>query len=88
MSNAGISEQIILKRAGRRKNVRHGGTLCCKCYVAPPALGQRYCRKCHNTAQLASYHRKQARLKALEDQQSKGIDNGQAKGPGRGNEAS
>lgn len=60
-----IEQQIALKRAGRRKLVRHGGTLCSCCYISPPASGQRYCAECHRKAASASYRRKQEELKRL-----------------------
>lgn len=46
--SAKITAQIELKLAGRRKTVRHGGTLCSKCLVNPPRQNQRYCRDCKN----------------------------------------
>lgn len=63
-SKDAVARQIAAKRAGWRKNIFHGGTLCSKCLAAPPRHGQRYCLPCHNTSALASYHRKQAELKA------------------------
>lgn len=43
---------------GQRKYVRHGGTLCSKCYSAPPAgKNQRYCKKCHCDASKATKDR-------------------------------
>lgn len=43
-----IDMQIALKRAGRRKLVRHGRTLCSKCLDAPPTAYHRCCRPCKN----------------------------------------
>lgn len=60
-----IAKQVEQKRAGRRKHVRHGGTLCSKCLEAPPAPRQRYCVPCHNAAQSASYHRRKGELSRL-----------------------
>lgn len=58
-----VAAQIEQKQAGRRKNIRHGGTLCSKCLVNPPsAKNQRYCKPCHNEAVKASYRRKQDEL--------------------------
>lgn len=31
-----IAQQIEQKRQGKRKHVRHGGTLCCHCLKRPP----------------------------------------------------
>jgi hypothetical protein len=56
-----ISAQIEMVRAGRRTKVFHGGTLCSKCYAAPPAKSQRYCSKCHVNAVMASRARTLAR---------------------------
>lgn len=44
---ANLNAQIQMKRAGRRKHVFHGGTLCSKCLEQPPTMGQRYCRGCN-----------------------------------------
>jgi len=60
-----IAQQIEMKRAGRRKHVHHGGTVCSGCYAEPPLPGQRYGKNCRNKASLASYYRKQDELKRL-----------------------
>lgn len=49
------------KAKGQRIYVRHRGTLCSKCYAAPPAKNQRYCSKCHVNAVMASRARTLAR---------------------------
>lgn len=84
-----IEHQVALKLAGRRKLVRHGGTLCSGCYQEPPLPGQRYGARCHRTAVQKSYYKKQKRLKALEEQQklSRGVDDDhQSEGPRCGDE--
>lgn len=48
-----IAAQIEQKAAGRRKRVRHGGTLCSSCYAEPPRQGQRYCLSCHSKRETA-----------------------------------
>lgn len=55
-----IAAQIEQKRAGRRKLVRHGGTLCSKCLEVPPTKGQKYCPACHAAYEKA----RRASLKA------------------------
>jgi hypothetical protein len=67
-----IEAQIEAKRAGRRKNVFHGGALCSGCYSEPPKPGQRYGAECHRKAARASYHRKQEELKRLRALVNKG----------------
>jgi hypothetical protein len=57
--------QIALKRAGRRKLVRHGGTLCSGCYAEPPAPGQRYGKRCHAAREKARRAAAAAELKRL-----------------------
>jgi hypothetical protein len=79
-----IAAQIEERRAGRRKFIHHGGTLCSKCLERPPTSGQRYCNPCHaeaNRASRARLSRELKRLRALEQKQqlSKGKDNGQSK---------
>lgn len=46
--SANITAQIEMKIAGRRKQVRHGGTLCSKCLINSPRPKARYCRTCKN----------------------------------------
>lgn len=42
-----VAAQIEQRRAGRRKLVFHGGTLCSHCLDNAPRPGQRTCSKCH-----------------------------------------
>jgi hypothetical protein len=42
-----VARQIEARRAGRRKNVRHGGALCSRCLAVPPRHGQGNCKACH-----------------------------------------
>lgn len=46
-----IAQQIAQRREGRRRNVRHGGALCCTCLENPPRKGGRDCLCCHKAAQ-------------------------------------
>jgi hypothetical protein len=69
----GIEAQIAARRAGKRKHVRHGGTLCCHCLERPPiSKSDRMCHECRKADRKA---RRQAaklelkRLRALEEQQ-------------------
>lgn len=49
LSGRNIDAQVERRLAGLRKTVRHGGTLCGKCYKNPPrGPGQGYCTECHN----------------------------------------
>lgn len=54
-----IAAQIELKRAGRRKLVRHGGALCCRCLHAPPLPYHGYCRQCRNTRDREKWRKAQ-----------------------------
>lgn len=57
-----IVEQIKLRAAGRRKLVRHGGLLCSRCLVNPPANKRdRYCGDCR-----AAYNRARRATKTVE----------------------
>lgn len=49
-----VTNQIAMRRAGRRKRVYHGGTLCSGCLEAPRAKGQHYCGPCH-AARIRAY---------------------------------
>jgi hypothetical protein len=79
-----IALQVEQKRQGRRKHVRHGGTLCCRCLENPPiSKKDRMCRECRKVDRR--YRRiagkeELKRLRALESQinLSKGNDNGQS----------
>lgn len=70
-----VEMQIALKRAGRRKLVRHGGTLCSGCYGEPPMAGQRYGLRCHAERERARRAKLSAELKRLRAQQE-GAQNG------------
>lgn len=75
-----IAAQIEQKKAGHRKLIRHGGALCSRCLERPPAHRQRYCNPCHAEAEKVARARRRdelTRLRALEQQLSKGKDNGQ-----------
>lgn len=52
-----IQAQIEMKRAGRRKHVNHGGTLCSACLDAPPDDGDHYCAPCR-AAYMRNWHKK------------------------------
>ena len=49
--NIAFPVKHLIQTTGKRRIVRHGGTLCSKCLTAPPAPGQRYCNECHRGAQ-------------------------------------
>ena len=67
-----IEMQILLKRAGRRKLVRHGGTLCSRCYAEPPMAGQRYGLRCHAAREKDRRAKVSAELKRLRAAQQEG----------------
>jgi uncharacterized paraquat-inducible protein A len=50
-----IAMQIKQRRAGLRRNVRHGGTLCSGCLECPPQENDAYCPRCRASA--AKQHR-------------------------------
>jgi hypothetical protein len=60
-----LSEQIKQKRGGRRKLVRHAGTLCSKCLDCPPSPGQGYCNRCHADYERDRRKAERAELKRL-----------------------
>lgn len=60
-----ITAQIKLKSEGRRKTVQHGGTLCSRCYSAPPLPSHRYCRMCKQAADRERLARNKAALEAV-----------------------
>lgn len=62
---ANIAAQIEMKKRGRRKNVYHGGTLCGRCYSAPPLPSHRYCRLCKQAADRERLARKKAALESV-----------------------
>lgn len=53
------------KNAPRRKTVRHGGTLCSRCYSSPPLPSHRYCRVCKQAADREWLARNKAALEAV-----------------------
>jgi hypothetical protein len=70
-----IAMQVEMRRAGRRKRVHHGGTLCSGCYDEPPISGQRYGKKCHAARERkrrAAQAEELKRLRALAQQQGQG----------------
>lgn len=77
-----IDLQVAQRRAGRRKNVRHGGTLCHRCLTRPPRANADDCLECHRQSQKD--YRLRVKQRAVENQNtSKGIDYGQYEGSGR-----
>jgi hypothetical protein len=99
-----INDQLALRAAGRRKHIRHGGRLCCRCHTRPPASAKdRYCKECRktynanwrlkikqmNTRNAALADGVRAAVAASENNiTSKGTDNGQGEGRGRGGQKS
>lgn len=61
ISNFNLLAQILQKRAGRRKRVKHGGALCSSCYEVPPRPGQGYCADCHSKHENARQKAKRNR---------------------------
>lgn len=42
-----IKYQLAARDEGRRKIIRHGGALCCRCHANPPISAKsRYCKEC------------------------------------------
>lgn len=78
-----VAAQIEQRRRGDRKIVRHGGALCSRCLEKPPANPKGgYCAGCHaeyEATRRKSEREELKRLRALEQQMSKGKDNGQDK---------
>jgi hypothetical protein len=66
LSGRNVDVQVERKLAGLRKTVRHGGTLCGKCYKNPPRKpGQGYCTECHNAWNRAKTKADREELKRL-----------------------
>lgn len=60
-----IAAQIEARRAGHRKMVFHGGSLCSTCLENPPRPNQRDCTECHRKASRDSRARLRAELRRL-----------------------
>lgn len=43
-----VQAQLEERAAGKRKNIHHGGTLCCGCHQVPPVRNGKYCKPCRN----------------------------------------
>ncbi len=66
LSRRNVSTQVERRLEGLRKTVRHGGTLCSKCYKNPPRKpGQGYCIDCHNAWNRAKAKADREELKRL-----------------------
>lgn len=48
-----IDAQLAERAAGKRKNIKHGGTLCCRCHRNPPSTNGKYCKLCRNAYDAA-----------------------------------
>ena len=60
-----IALQIEQRLQGKRKHVRHGGTLCSRCLKNQPAHGQRYCIDCRRSYKADHERRTWEELKRL-----------------------
>jgi hypothetical protein len=46
MSYILLGVKHLRQAPGRRRYVRHGGSVCSACLIRPPTLGRRYCNQC------------------------------------------
>lgn len=63
-SSEKLAAQIQQRKDGRRKLVRHGGTLCSKCLINPPSSGG-YCPRCHADYEAQRRRAEREELKRL-----------------------
>lgn len=65
LSSTDIAMQVELRRAGRRKRVMHGKTLCSRCYINPPQATHKYCKTCKSADAKSRRARNKAAMESV-----------------------
>lgn len=73
LSSTTINQQVELRRAGRRKRVMHGKTLCSRCYINPPQATHKYCKPCKAADAKSRRARNKAALESIAAQAKAGV---------------